>query len=134
MANDGLVKKLKETGWIENDDGSFSKPKKNGGPDLLGPVAPDSSEPAPVRALDRGPAKHKSRKGSMVVLVTLTSMRKKLLDGHDAVAYSMKALTDAIARDLGIDDADPRICWEYSQQITTGEQGVMVKIERKIEG
>lgn len=41
----------------------------------------------------------------------------------------MKALTDSIAKTLGLDDADPRMGWEYFQEKTAGEQGVLVKVE-----
>lgn len=40
----------------------------------------------------------------------------------------MKPLTDAIAASLGVDDADPRLSWEYGQQQTRGEEGVFVKV------
>ncbi len=39
-------------------------------------------------------------------------------------------MRDAIARWLGLDDADQVIEWEYSQHKTNGRQGVAVRIEK----
>lgn len=60
----------------------------------------------------------------------MVACRRRLLD-PDAVAASMKALTDAIAKTLGVDDADPAVEWEWSQVKTDGEEGVLVKIESR---
>lgn len=43
----------------------------------------------------------------------------------------MKPLVDEIAAWLGLDDADPKILWQYAQAETRGEQGTAVKIEWK---
>lgn len=61
--------------------------------------------------------------------ITCIAFRKRLLDAHDAVAYSFKPLTDAIAESIGLDDADPRLSWQYGQQQTKGSEGVIVIIE-----
>ena len=41
----------------------------------------------------------------------------------------MKPLRDAIAAELGMDDADPRIRWQYGQTETRGAEGVLVMVE-----
>jgi hypothetical protein len=50
-------------------------------------------------------------------------------DSDNAIAGGTKALRDAIARWLFVDDADPRIQWEYGQVHTSGEEGCIVKLE-----
>lgn len=46
---------------------------------------------------------------------TLTRIGRRLLDG-DNLAGGFKAVRDAIAHWLGIDDADPRVTWTYAQR------------------
>lgn len=62
------------------------------------------------------------------VVVSLVCCRRRLLD-DDNLSGGCKALRDAIAASLGIDDGDKRIRFEYHQVITTGRPGVIVKIE-----
>lgn len=62
------------------------------------------------------------------VLVTIVSYRRKLLDG-DNLQGGAKSLRDAIADTIGMDDADPRLKFEYAQVITTGKCGTAVKID-----
>lgn len=63
--------------------------------------------------------------------ITLIALRKRLTDQHDNLPSSFKGLVDKITSWLGFrQDNDPRLKWEYGQQITSGEQGVIVKIER----
>lgn len=58
----------------------------------------------------------------------MVAFRKRLVD-PDAREAQFKHLTDCIARDIGIDDADPRIKWEWSQVETRGVEGVVVTVE-----
>lgn len=51
------------------------------------------------------------------------------MDAHENLRIGLKPLVDAIATSLGIDDADPRVTWEYGQQKTAGEPCVAVVIE-----
>ena len=48
--------------------------------------------------------------------VRLVRVANRMLDSDDNVPMSMKGPRDAIAEWLGIDDADPRVCWLYGQQ------------------
>lgn len=57
--------------------------------------------------------------------VKLIRIGLKLLDG-DNLQAGMKALRDGIADRLGVDDADPRVTWEYAQE--QGEYAVRVEI------
>lgn len=64
--------------------------------------------------------------------VCIISCRRRLVDEHDNLRTGAKPLVDAIAKTLGFaDDADPRLHWEYAQVLTTGQQGVIVKIETR---
>lgn len=49
-----------------------------------------------------------------VVRVVRIAPRK--LDSHDNLRAGCKALVDGIAKRLGVDDADPRVRWEYDQE------------------
>jgi hypothetical protein len=48
-------------------------------------------------------------------VVTLTRIGPRSLDG-DNLQSGFKALRDGIAQRLGVDDADPRVEWRYSQR------------------
>jgi hypothetical protein len=63
------------------------------------------------------------------VVVSVVCFRRQKLD-HDNLIGGVKYLQDAIAASLGIDDGDEaRISFEYSQHVTTGKTGTLVKIE-----
>lgn len=95
----------------------------------VGALAPSKREQGSGKALDQKPRRFKGSKGSVVVVVTIISCRRGELDSDNLVA-GCKPIRDAIARSLGIDDADPRVRWEYGQCQTNGEQGCIVKLER----
>ena len=94
----------------------------------MGSVATRRPERNKVSALDGGGKERRQRKGSVVILVSIIALRRRLLD-EDSAIFAAKPLRDAIAASLGLDDEDARIAWQYSQQITRGEQGVIVRIE-----
>jgi hypothetical protein len=50
------------------------------------------------------------------VVVLLTRVAPKAFDSHDNLRVSFKATVDAIAEWLGLDDADERFDWRYSQE------------------
>ena len=77
---------------------------------------------------------HKQRSPRPVgvgVRVALVAFRRRLLD-PDAVAFAFKPLTDAVARSLGVDDADQRVAWEWRQVETRGAEGVAVVVQVEI--
>jgi hypothetical protein len=39
-----------------------------------------------------------------------------LLDSHDNLRAALKPIVDQVAVWLGVDDADPRVTWEYGQR------------------
>lgn len=94
----------------------------------VGAMETHGPEPAKTSTLDSRPQKQGRGKAGVVYRVSLVAVRKRLLD-PDAVAFACKPLTDAIAMTLGLDDADPRLVFEYSQTETKGAEGVLVKIE-----
>lgn len=86
------------------------------------------AKPIVAPALDRRDAKLKEGKDGVAVRVAIVALRKRLCD-KDGNIGSFKPVQDAIADSLGIDDGDPRISWEYGQQQTNGQEGLIVKIE-----
>lgn len=112
---------------------SESTRKRN--PHLFGAVgAVEANRPQrpTLPPLERNLQKPEGGAASFGFRITCVALRKRLVDGHDAVEYSFKPLTDAIAASLGFkNDADPRLHWEYAQVLTSGEQGVIVKIETR---
>ena len=66
------------------------------------------------------------------LVVTLhVRQRGRLMDEHDNLKAACKPLVDAIAASLGVPDDDPRIRWQYSEAVTSGELGVIVMMEEK---
>ena len=56
--------------------------------------------------------RYRTRDKSFTVYLTRIAPRE--LDG-DNLQRSFKALRDEVAKQLGVDDRDKRICWEYHQ-------------------
>lgn len=50
------------------------------------------------------------------VAVVLTRLGGRKLDAHDNLPRSLKAVVDAVAEWLGVDDADPRVRWVIRQR------------------
>ena len=64
-------------------------------------------------------------KAELPVTVKLTRIGPRTMDSDNCIA-GLKACRDGIAARLGVDDADPRITWEYAQE--RGEYGLRVEI------
>jgi hypothetical protein len=92
------------------------------------PVAADSPQPALPCPLVRRVQKCQKGRGGLEILVTLIACRRRFHD-DDSNVIEFKALRDAIAESLGLDDADRRIRFEYGQTETRGRQGVIIRIE-----
>lgn len=58
-------------------------------------------------------------------VVKITRIGLKIMDMDNCIA-GCKNLRDGIAARLGVDDADPRVTWEYAQE--RGEYAVRVEI------
>lgn len=95
----------------------------------LGAVTPAEREQVSASPLVRKPPLKPGRQRGMGVVITITAYRRKLLDDDNLVAGA-KALRDAIATSLGVDDADTRLKWEYRQHTTEGAEGTLVTISR----
>ena len=65
------------------------------------------------------------KKHPLPCVVEIVRIGKRTLDG-DNLQNAAKAVRDGIAARLGVDDADPRVEWRYSQQ--KGEPSVIVRI------
>lgn len=91
------------------------KPNQRGAlePAASAPKARGSRVPKGVRAIIR---------------VHLIRVGGRPFDSDNFIA-GYKPLRDAIAARLGLDDADTRIDWEYSQVRTRGRRGTIVKLE-----
>lgn len=63
--------------------------------------------------------------------VTLTRIGKKLLD-DDNLRGACKSVRDGVADFLGVDDADPRVTWEYGQ-LKGKEYAVRIEIKERTE-
>lgn len=63
--------------------------------------------------------------GKQALVVHVIRIAPRLLDQHDNLAASAKALIDGIADGLGINDRDPRVEWVVSQE--KGEAAVRVE-------
>lgn len=60
--------------------------------------------------------------------ITLISLRRKLVDGHDNLRTGAKPIVDCITRSLGFaSDDNPRLQWEYAQVISD-RPGTIVRI------
>lgn len=65
--------------------------------------------------------------GRVPCRVLLTRIGPNALDG-DNLAGACKAVRDAVAAALGVDDRDPRVAWEYAQRRAhPDERGTMVR-------
>lgn len=111
--------------------GQGSKSFQQRNPDLVGvgEVETQKSKSTPSQTLVGGASKHEGGKKGVAIIVSFTAFTKRELDDDNLIG-SIKPLRDVVASFLHIDDADPRIKFEYGQQKTDGEQGVAVKIQR----
>jgi hypothetical protein len=100
--------------------------KRTGGAAHLRPVPPAQPEHDHQREIigTHPPQAGRPRR----VVVSLLALRRRPLD-PDNNAASFKALQDAIAETLGLDDGDPRFIWQYQQMHSFGREGVIVRIE-----
>lgn len=83
---------------------------------------PSRGSPGPDCRLD-GPAPR------LEYRITIIQCRRRFLDAHDSLMFSVKPLVDQITAFLGYtDDANPGLHWEYGQTASQSE-GVIVKIQ-----
>jgi hypothetical protein len=120
-----LKARLHRQGWTVGADGSWTAPGRGA---ALGGVEAGRAEQAPARALDGGRPERVGGSCGVAARVVLVAYRHRRLD-PDAVAFSFKPLTDAVASTLGVDDDDPRVEWEWRQVQTDGAEGVAVRVE-----
>src|SRR6266853_274451 len=106
------------------------KGQNNGTDIIMGAVPHSQHQHDPGKALGHEIRRKEERKAGMGFRVTIVSFREKALDGDNLIAGA-KFLRDAIAETIGLDDAEGSgIEWSYGQQLTRGEQGTIIMIER----
>ena len=85
-----------------------------------------------VSTKDRGKVKGKKKDRSSSKerpVVVLISLRKRLItDATESLPVGFKYHRDAISDELGLDDSDKNITWEYGQVRTSGPEGVIASI------
>jgi hypothetical protein len=82
------------------------------------------------RPLDRKRRARQNGAVTLVAIVTIIRVGYREVD-DDSIVPGFKALRDAIAASLGVDDGDKRIRWRYSQaRIDDGRTGTIVKIDQ----
>jgi hypothetical protein len=59
--------------------------------------------------------------------VTIHRVGWNAMDAHDSLRSASKSVVDAVAEWIGLDDADPRITWLYSQEITRETEVVQTR-------
>lgn len=65
------------------------------------------------------------------LVVTVTRVGPRALDGHDNLQAGMKATIDGLADYLGIRDDDPRVTWKTEQAKSEKPRQYAVRIEVK---
>ena len=109
---------------------------KRRNPHLYGPVAGlqyPKRQPTQAPALDKATRRRpggqgRSDRGHHRPEVTIVSYRRRLITDADNLIAGAKPLRDAVARWLGIDDADDNVQWDYRQVQTRSREGTAVMI------
>ena len=80
--------------------------------------APQAQRSCPPRPQDRAQ-----------VIATLIAFVNNHRSDNDNSITALKPMRDAVAAELGVDDADPSVRWQYAQAETRGAEGVLVMVE-----
>ncbi len=132
---------IMSTRWTEADLRAFTQRRlkheertrakiRNENNTSVGAISNPERQRDTAPALDRGAQTITSRRRSVAIRVSITSVRKRLLDNDNLIAGS-KWLRDQIAETLGLDDAEGSgLTFEYSQVLTQGTEGTVVRIEQ----
>jgi len=120
-----LETKLYNKGWTKTKDG-WSAPSRR----PVGGLQDPKPEHREIQTLASGVATRSRRKSSLVYRCCIVSCRKsKLADSDNLSGGGAKALRDAIASTLGIDDSDCYIEWTY-EQIVSKTEGTLVLLTK----
>lgn len=103
-------------------------------PGLFGVDGLQNSKPKHTpkrRCAPKNTTKKGGKKSMGKCMVTITSFRQKPIPDRDNLIGGAKSLRDAIAKSIGLDDADKFIEWKYYQTKVEkrSEEGTLVKIE-----
>jgi hypothetical protein len=94
----------------------------------MGPIRDPKLQQDQTRASNVKRSTLNSRSQRVVLVVSIIRFGAKEMDDDNYIA-GCKSFRDAIAKSLGVDDADRRIKWEYRQVIRSGRYGTLVKID-----
>lgn len=112
-------------------------------PDGACGLATTKPQPHQLRTLDSEPCAQKessagmasradsstgNAQGAQRVVVTIVAHLRRLMD-DDNCTGGLKPLRDLIAREIGIDDGDARITFQYGQVKTCGHEHTTVTVE-----
>ncbi len=117
--------------WTNEQLKNLSPAAKLRNPDIFGAVGGLQNpipKPDPIPALDKGKKTHRRSTRCVALSVLIVSVRRRTIDYANLVG-GCKGLQDAIAKTLGVDDADPCVEWEFRQIKTTGREGTIVNIQ-----
>lgn len=84
--------------------------------------------PAKNRRKAENKEKNRSSSKEKPVVVLISLRRKLITDASESLPVGFKYHRDAIADELGMDDSDANIKWEYGQVKTSGPEGVIACI------
>lgn len=108
--------------------GNVSESIKRLNPDVFGVGAVPPAKPKRDGRREPSSPDANEKRGPRRLVVSLIGFRRIPLD-DDNFNGSCKHVRDAIAASFGLDDGDKRFIWQYSQQHTRGEEGILVRIE-----
>ena len=106
---------------------SESTRKRN--PELYGLGAVSPAKPKRSGQRQSQAANADKARGSFRVVVSIVGLRRIPLDDDNFIGSSCKYVRDAIAASLGLDDGDRRLKFQYGQLQTSGDEGLIVRIE-----
>jgi hypothetical protein len=98
-------------------------------PDLFRAVEAKVAKPNTTQAMDGGISKQAGGVQSMEICVVFVALIKRKLDDDNLIA-ALKPLRDAICTTIGIDDGSDIYKFYYEQQVTIGQEGVLVHISK----
>lgn len=115
------------------DTARTGKPERSAGDGPAGAVGKKAENKGRVRRTPKGKSVAVSRKVGkaprICVSLTLCTGRRRRIWDDDNLIAALKPVRDKVAEHLGVDDSQSKILWQYAQEDTYGEEGVLVRME-----
>jgi len=108
--------------------GNVSDAVKRLNPHLYGLVTVSPAKPQRSGQRQSQATNADKARGSGSLVISLVGFRHRLLDS-DNFTGACKILRDQIANSLNIDDGSNFVTWQYGQIHSTGNEGLLVRIE-----